>query len=148
WMVERNSRHREAPDGFRSLGETILHDSAWVAPTARLLGPVLLGPGVSVQAGATLVGPVSIGPRTTVGRNAVVSRSVVWTECVVGDRSFVDRSMLADRAFIEPGGSVISAIKTEGRRGAVSGAKTWRSPRRPPWAQIVAALRPPTPQNP
>jgi mannose-1-phosphate guanylyltransferase len=146
WVVERASRHREAPDGFRSFGETVLHDSAWVDPTARLLGPVLLGPGVSVGEGATLVGPVTIGAGTTVGRDAVVSRSVVWSDCVVGDRSFVDRSMLADRAVVEPGGSVISSMKTDGRRGAARGAKTWRSPRAP-WAQIGAALRPATPHN-
>jgi NDP-sugar pyrophosphorylase family protein len=144
WVVERTSRHREAPDGFRSFGETVLHDSASVDPTARLLGPVLLGPGVLVQAGATLVGPVSIGRGTTVGRDAVVSRSVVWSDCVVGDRSFVDRSMLADCAIVEPGRAVISAMKTEGRRG--EGHRARRSARAA-WAPIVAALRPATPDQ-
>jgi mannose-1-phosphate guanylyltransferase len=138
WVVERTSRHREAPYGFRCLGETVLHDSASVDPTARLLGPVLLGPGVSVQAGATLVGPVSIGPGTTVGRDAVVSRSVLWSECTIGDRSFVDRSMLADRAFVEPGGSLISAMRTNGRREGVLRTAEAR------WAPLVAALGPAT----
>jgi mannose-1-phosphate guanylyltransferase len=147
WVVERTSRCRESPDGFRSHGETVLHDSASVDPTARLLGPVLLGSGVSVQEGATLVGPVSIGPGTTVGRDAVVSRSVLWSECVVGNRSFVDRSMLADRAFVEPGGTVISAMRTNGRRAATHGARTRRSTRAH-WASIMAVLRPPTPQSP
>jgi NDP-sugar pyrophosphorylase family protein len=144
WVVERTSRRREAPDGFRSFGETVLHDSASVDPTARLLGPVLLGPGVSVEAGATLVGPVSIGRGTTVGRDAVVSRSVVWSDCVVGDRSFVDRSMLADRAIVEPGMAVISAMKTDGRRGEAHGT---RRPARPPWAPVVGALGPATPHQ-
>jgi NDP-sugar pyrophosphorylase family protein len=147
WVVERTSRHREAPDGFRSFGETVLHDSASVDPTARLLGPVLLGPGVSVEAGATLVGPVSIGPGTTVGRDAVVSRSVLWSECILGDRSFVDRSMLADRAFVEPGSSLISAMRTNGRRGAADGARMLL-PTRAPWRSIEAVLRPTTPLNP
>jgi mannose-1-phosphate guanylyltransferase len=144
WVVERTSRHREAPDGFRSFGEAVLHDSAFVDPTAHLLGPVLLGARVSVQAGATLVGPVSIGPGTTVGLGAVVSRSVVWSHCVVGDRSFVDRSMLADRAIVAPGGSVISAMMTSRHRGEPRGAR--RSPRAP-WAPILGALRPATPHE-
>ncbi len=141
WVVERTSRYRAAPDGFRSSGETVLHDSASVDPTARLLGPVLLGPEVTVQAGATLVGPVSIGPGTRVGRAAVVSRSVVWSDCVVGDRSFVDRSMLADHAVVEVGGSVISAMKTDGRREQALGV---RRSARAPWASIAAAMRPAT----
>jgi NDP-sugar pyrophosphorylase family protein len=144
WVVERTSRYRESPDGFRSLGETVLHDSTSVDPTARLLGPVLLGPRVSVGEGATLVGPVSIGPGTTIGRDAVVSRSVVWSQCVVGDRSFVDRSMLADRAIVEPGGSVISTMKTNRRRGEPRAAQ--RSARAP-WAPILGALRPATPDQ-
>jgi len=144
WVVERTSRHREPPDGFRSFGETVLHDSALVDPTARLLGPVLLGARVSVQAGATLVGPVSIGPGTTVGLGAVVSRSVVWSHCVVGDRSFVDRSMLADRAIVAPGGSVISAMMTSRNGGEPRGA---RRSARAPWTPILGALRPATPHE-
>jgi NDP-sugar pyrophosphorylase family protein len=146
WAIERASRHRETPDGFRSFGETVLHDSASVDPTARLLGPVLLGPGVSVRAGATLVGPVSIGPGTTVGRDAVVSRSVVWSDCVVGERSFVDRSMLADRAIVEPEGAVISAMKTAVRPREAREARRWL-PGRAPWGPIVAAFRPATPDH-
>jgi NDP-sugar pyrophosphorylase family protein len=146
WVVERTSRRREAPDGFRSSGETVLHESAFVDPTARLLGPVLLGPGVSVHAGATLVGPVSIGAGTIVGEDAVVSRSVVWSGCVVGERAFVDRSMLADSAVVEPGVAVISAMRTDARRPVTPGSPT-RGQERAPWAPIVAALRPTTPSN-
>ena len=146
WVVERASRHRDAPDGFRSSGETLLHESASVDPTARLLGPVLLGAGVSVRAGATLVGPVSIGSGTTVGRDAVVSRSVVWSRCVVGERAFVDRSMLADRSVVEPGGTLISAMRTDGRPAAAAWAATQDSDRAP-WGSIVPALRPTAPGN-
>ncbi len=141
WVVEHAARRRDAPDGFRRSGETVLHDSTSVDPTARLLGPVLLGPRVSVRAGATLVGPVSIGPGTTIGRGAVVSRSVVGNDCVVGERSFVDWSMLADRAIVEPGGSVISVMKTDRRRGTALGLRRTAQTR---WAPLVAALRPAT----
>jgi len=144
WVLERACRLRGAPDGFRDVGEAVLHETASVDPTARLLGPVLVGPGASVAAGATLVGPVAIGPGTEVGCSAVVSRSVLWSECRVGSRSFVDRSMLADRAVVEPGSAVIHAVRTEARR---------ERPRladravRAPWASILAALKPAMPSQ-
>jgi NDP-sugar pyrophosphorylase family protein len=144
WAVERACLLEEMPEGFRGGGGAILHETASVDPTARLLGPVLVGPGATVQSDATLVGPVSIGRGTEVGRGAVVSRSVLWSECRVGSRSFVDRSMLADRVAVEPRSAVIHAVKTEARR--------WR-PRladrsvRSPWDAIVAALKPAMPSQ-
>jgi NDP-sugar pyrophosphorylase family protein len=143
WLVERASRHRDFPEGFRSAGETILHDSATVDPNARLLGPVLLGAGVKVRAGATLVGPVSVGPGTTIGEQAVVSRSVLWSQCVVGERAFVDRSMLADRAIVATGGAVVSALRVGGPLVEEPGPQVQRAP----WAPDVAALRPATPHH-
>ncbi len=139
WVVERASRLREAPDGFRNLREAVLHDTASVDPTARLLGPVLVGPGASVRAGATLVGPVVIGRATEVGCSAVVCRSVLWSECRVGGRSFVDRSTLADGAVVDPGSAVVYAVKTEARRGRPRPAD---GSARASWASIVAALKP------
>ena len=143
WLVERASRHRDSPAGFRSAGETILHHSAVVDPTARLLGPVLLGAGVEVRAGATLVGPVSVGPGTTIGAGAVVSRSVLWSGCFVGDRAFVDRSMLSDRAIVAPGGAVVSTLKAGGPRVEAPGRRV----RWAPWEAVTAALRPATPHD-
>jgi NDP-sugar pyrophosphorylase family protein len=132
WAVERTSRRREAPEGFRNLGEAVLHMSAFVDPTARLLGPVVLGPRVSVQAGATFVGPVSVGQGTEVGRGAVVSRSVIWSECLIGSRSFVDRSMLGNRAVVEPGKAVLHAMRVDvapGRQRAANSPAERRGPR-------------------
>ena len=144
WAVERAPRHLDPADGFRVSGETVAHESATVDPGARLLGPVLLGPRVSVQAGATLVGPVTLGPGTTVGRGAVVSRSVVWSGCVVGEGAFVDRCMMADGSTIEPRKSAFAVVKVaDGRRAGPS--PLWaRRPGRALWDPIVAALRPAT----
>jgi len=63
---------------------------------------------------------------------------------VVGDRSFVDRSMLADRAIVAPGGSVISAMMTSRNGGEPRGA---RRSARAPWTPILGALRPATPHE-
>jgi hypothetical protein len=61
---------------------------------------------------------------------------------MIGDRSFVDRSMLADRAFVETGGSLISAMRTNGRREGVLRTAEAR------WAPLMAALRPATHHHP
>jgi NDP-sugar pyrophosphorylase family protein len=144
WAVERACVFEEMPDGFRGAGGAILHETASVDPTARLLGPVLVGPGATVQSDATLVGPVSIGRGTEVGRGAVVSRSVLWSECRVGSRSFVDRSLLADRAVVEPASALIHAVRTEARREARHLAVRAS---RAPWASILGALKPAIPSQ-
>jgi NDP-sugar pyrophosphorylase family protein len=141
WAIERAAHQVGSSDGFHVSGEAVVHESAVVLPSARLLGPVLVGPRASVQSGATLVGPVSIGPGTSAGRGAVISRSVLWSGCVVGEGAFVDRCMLADGARIEPHKSVFSAVRTAGReegsheRGARRSARTI-------WNPFVAAHRP------
>ena len=146
WAVERLSRVQDPADGFRASGDSVVHESATVDRSARLLGPVLLGPRVSVHAGATIVGPVTIGPGTTVGSGAVVSRSVVWSGCFVGEGAFVDRCMLADGAAIAPRSTAFAVLKVDDGRGAVNGQRP-RKPGRALWDPIVAALRPATPHH-
>lgn len=146
WAIERAAHQAGASDGFQVAGEAVVHESAVVDPSARLLGPVLVGPRVSVQAGATLVGPVSIGPGTSVGRDAVVSRSVVWSGCGVGEGAFVDRCMLADGATIEPRSSVFSAVRAAGRPEGSNARGPGRLGKRP-WNPIAAALRPAAPHQ-
>ncbi len=140
WAVERLARNPDVAPGFRVCGESVIHESAWVDPSARLLGPMLLSSGVMVHAGATLVGPVSIGPRTSVGKGAVVSRSVLWSGCVVGDGALVDRSMLADGARVEQRQPLFGAVRTDGRSGRAA-----RRPGSALWEPLAAVLRPASP---
>ena len=114
WAVERAARSPHA--GFRVCGESAVHDSARVDPAARLLGPVLLGPGVAVRAGATLVGPLSVGAGSTIDSGAVVSRSVLWSECSIGHGALVDRCMLADGVTIEPRRPLFGEVKAAPQR--------------------------------
>ena len=142
WAVEREARDPDVARGFRACDEAVVHDSAWVDPSARLLGPVLLGPEASVHAGATLVGPVSIGPGTSVGRGAVVSRSVVWSRCAIGDEALVDRCMLADAVRVEPRQALFAAVRADEQRGR--GA---RRAGRALWEPLAAVLRPVSPDQ-
>jgi NDP-sugar pyrophosphorylase family protein len=143
WAVESGSANLDSSDGFVTSGEAVVHATAVVERGARLLGPVLLGPRVSVHEGATIVGPVSLGPGTTVDRGAVVSRSVAWAGCFVGEGAFVDRCMLADGASIEPRKEVFSVVKVSDGRGVLRGQRSPK-PTSSLWEPILAALRPVT----
>jgi NDP-sugar pyrophosphorylase family protein len=143
WAVERAESLVGSAEGFRASGGAVVHDSASVDRTARLLGPVLLGPDVTVRAGATLVGPLTIGQGSVVGDGAVVSRSVVWGRCTLGDGSFVDRSMLADEAQVEPREQVFFALKMHDPRHR-AGRLDPRNPVRSLFEPIASALRPVT----
>jgi carbonic anhydrase/acetyltransferase-like protein (isoleucine patch superfamily) len=79
------------------------HPTAFVHPSARLVGPVLLAAGARVEDDAVIVGPATIGQRSIVGSGAIVTRSFVWDDCVVGDGAIVDSSVLADRSLVTPG---------------------------------------------
>ena len=120
WMVEWIARQPGSVEGRCVLGEAVVHPSASVDPSARLLGPVLLGPCVTVQAGATIIGPTAIGAGSRVERNAVVSRTVAWSDCVVGRDAMVDRCLLANEAVVPPHESLFSALKARGPRSGRS----------------------------
>ena len=86
------------PAGARALpaSTAVIEATASVDPTATLVGPVLVGPFTRIEAGAVIVGPSVLGPECRVGKGALVSRTVAWTGCVVGEEAVVDRSILVD----------------------------------------------------
>jgi mannose-1-phosphate guanylyltransferase / phosphomannomutase len=88
----------------------LVDPTAQVAPGARLVGPVQLGPGARVEAGATIVGPTSIGHDSTVGRNALVARSVIWSHCAVGERSVVHGCVMGSEAAVHPGSRAFNLV--------------------------------------
>ena len=147
WVVERVSRDLDPADGFRASGDTVVHESAAVDRSARLLGPVLLGPRVSVQAGATIVGPVSIGPGTTVGRwrRRLALRRL---ERVRRRRGRLRGSLHAGRRGGDraPQHGVLGAQDRRRARGGERAAAAEASARAL-WDPIVAALRPATPHQ-
>jgi NDP-sugar pyrophosphorylase family protein len=103
WMIQRLADHE---------GSSSLHArETFVAADAVLVGPVLLGRNVRVMSGATIVGPTSIGDGSIVRSGALVSRSVVWSHCVVGQEAVADRCLLADGAVIEARTHVLGAVK-------------------------------------
>ncbi|MBC8170642.1 MAG: hypothetical protein H7X77_03185, partial [Anaerolineae bacterium] len=76
-------------------GQTIAK-SAFIAPTASILGNVFIGENAKVFPGAAVVGPAYIGSGTIVGNNSLVRASMVLDKCEVGFTTEIARSYVAD----------------------------------------------------
>jgi UDP-N-acetylglucosamine diphosphorylase / glucose-1-phosphate thymidylyltransferase / UDP-N-acetylgalactosamine diphosphorylase / glucosamine-1-phosphate N-acetyltransferase / galactosamine-1-phosphate N-acetyltransferase len=70
--------------------------SAFVAPTASIVGDVFIGENARIFPGAAVVGPAYIGAGTIVGNNALVRHSMVLENCNVGFTTEIARSYVAD----------------------------------------------------
>jgi NDP-sugar pyrophosphorylase family protein len=116
WMVRRAVK--KPRPGYRQTGDALVHDTATLHPDARLVGPILVGRGARIGAGATVVGPATIGAHSSVAGPSLVSRSVLWTRCVVAEGAVVDRCLLADEAVVNADESLFGALRT---RRAVKG---------------------------
>ncbi len=103
WLVSRSIERPALLSHYIRSGEGMHHPTAFVHPSARLIGPVLLAEGVRVDADAVIVGPASIGERSIVSARALVSRSFIWDDCVIGEDAIVDSSVLADRCVVVSG---------------------------------------------
>jgi UDP-N-acetylglucosamine diphosphorylase / glucose-1-phosphate thymidylyltransferase / UDP-N-acetylgalactosamine diphosphorylase / glucosamine-1-phosphate N-acetyltransferase / galactosamine-1-phosphate N-acetyltransferase len=71
-------------------------ESAFIAPTATLVGNVYVGANARVFPGASIVGPAFIGPNTIVGNNALVRSSMILDNCEVGYTTEVARSYVSE----------------------------------------------------
>ena len=74
----------------------VVAESAYVAPTATLIGDVYIGENVKIFPGASVVGPAYIGANTIIGNNALVRQSMVLNGCNVGFTTEVARSYVSD----------------------------------------------------
>jgi carbonic anhydrase/acetyltransferase-like protein (isoleucine patch superfamily) len=118
---------------FEGLTPTV-HDTAFIAPTATLVGdviveegasvwygavvradyaPVVIRAGANIQDGAVLHGPpgltTDVGAGATVAHNCVVHGATLGEECLIANGSIVlDGAQIGDRALIAAG-SVVAA---------------------------------------
>ena len=117
WMIEEIASRSACASDRRGL-HGVIHPDAKVDSRATLVGPVLVGPGAIVEADTTLVGPSIVGAHTRVGRGALVSRSVVWSRCDIGQQAVVDRCLLGDDTRVAAGSNLVSMLKVESERAA------------------------------
>ncbi|WP_448581250.1 gamma carbonic anhydrase family protein [Thermaurantiacus sp.] len=115
-----------------------LHASAWVAPTAALIGDVVLGEGASVWYNCVLRGdvmPIRVGARsniqdgtvvhvtrklasTSIGADVLVGHSCMIHGCELQDHAFIGLgAIVMDGCVVEPDGMVAAgALLTPGKR--------------------------------
>jgi mannose-1-phosphate guanylyltransferase len=114
------SRHEPAADGrsfvpfaeWEQVEDALVHPTATVHPSARLIGPVLVGPYACVEADAVVVGPTSLGAGTVVEADAVIARSELLARVRVGSGAQVDGSVVADGVVVAPQRHVAGAVLT------------------------------------
>lgn len=111
----------------------VVHDTAWIAPNATLIGDVTIGPGASVWFGAVLRGDMDrivlgagsnlqdnvvvhtdvgvaaiIGENVGVGHLALIHGATVGDGCLIGmGAKLLNRSLIGDGAFVAAGALVL-----------------------------------------
>ncbi len=111
----------------------VIDETAWIAPTATIIGDVTIGPGASVWFGAVLRGdmdrivlgagsnlqdnvvvhtdegvPAIIGENVGVGHLALVHGATVGDGCLIGmGATLLNRSVIGAGAFVAAGGLVL-----------------------------------------
>ena len=95
WLVERVIDTDRSFPGYSRLGESLIHETARVSPTARLVGPVMIGPHTTLGHETVILGPSSIGGSCEVGDGSIISRSAVWEGARIGRNCQVEQSILA-----------------------------------------------------
>lgn len=110
WALQRSLHPEAVPADYQRVGQALVHRSAQVSSRARLVGAVVAGPNCVIEEGATVVGPATIGQNARVGRNAVVSGSMIWSDCEVGRQALVIQSILVDGVKVDPGDTVRSTV--------------------------------------
>jgi carbonic anhydrase/acetyltransferase-like protein (isoleucine patch superfamily) len=97
----------------RGLTPTI-HPTAYVAPSATVVGDVRIGAGARILHGAVLTaedGRVEIGVNTVVMENALVRGraahpAIVGSSVLVGPHAHVNGSLVGDRVFVATGAAL------------------------------------------
>jgi carbonic anhydrase/acetyltransferase-like protein (isoleucine patch superfamily) len=93
-----------------------VHDEAWVAPSADVIGRVTVGPSSSIWYGAVLRGdvmPIRIGARTSIQDNSVIHTTGGWHDAVIGDDCTVGHAVVLhgcvvrDRVLVGMGSIVL-----------------------------------------
>jgi len=81
---------------YRGVLPTI-HEEAFVAPNATVIGDVRVGADASLWFGAVLRGdvmPIHIGARTSIQDNSVIHATGGWSETIVGEDCVVGHSVI------------------------------------------------------
>jgi carbonic anhydrase/acetyltransferase-like protein (isoleucine patch superfamily) len=97
--------------------------SAWVAPTATVVGDVEIGAETRVLFGAVITadgGPVRVGSRCVVMENAVLRGTPrhplsIGDQVLVGPRAYLSGCTVSEQAFLATGASIFNGARVGAR---------------------------------
>jgi carbonic anhydrase/acetyltransferase-like protein (isoleucine patch superfamily) len=98
--------------------EPDIHELAYVAPDAVVIGRVTIGPEASVWPGAVLRGDhgtITVGARTSVQDGTIVHCTARWptvigADCVVGHNAHLEGCLVEDRCLIGSGSVTLNRV--------------------------------------
>ncbi|KTT98865.1 acetyltransferase [Sphingomonas yabuuchiae] len=125
----------------------VLHDTAWIAPSADVIGEVVLGEQVSLWFGAVVRadnGPVHIGARTNIQDGAALhsdpgSPLTIGADCTVGHRAILHGCTVEDGCLIGMGATVLNDAVIGAGSLVGAGALVTEGKVFPPGSLIVGA---------
>jgi carbonic anhydrase/acetyltransferase-like protein (isoleucine patch superfamily) len=100
----------------------VVHPSAFVAPTAAVIGEVTIGPGASVWYHCVLRGDtnwIRIGARSNIQDGTIIhvngggEATAIGDDVTVGHAAIIHACTLADRAFVGMGATVLDGAVIE-----------------------------------
>ena len=90
--------------------------TAFIAPSATVIGDVVIGPNASVWFGATLRGDsgrIMVGEGTNIQDGAVIhEETTIGKNCVIAHMTLVHRVIVGDNVLIANGAKVVGAMGT------------------------------------
>lgn len=108
-----------------------VHDTAFVAPGAQVIGNVRIGPGASIWYNCVLRGdvmPIVVGARSNIQDGSIVHVSrgthgtVIGEDCLIGHLAIIHGCTLEDRAFVGLGSIVMDGCVVESDAMLAAGA--------------------------
>jgi len=125
--------------------------TAYIHPTARIVGPAYIGPRARVLADAVVIGPAIIGPECEIESDGIVHESIMWRGAKVGAGAMVEQTVMAADTVVSGGVEVRGSIVVEtnlsaAERQSLSGSMDlfpaeMGAPRRW-WRRIWSSFRP------
>jgi len=77
-----------------------LADNVTIDPKARINGPVIIMDGATVSSGAIVLGPAILGKNTAIGKDSIVTKSVLWDGVKVGSNCQIRRCVVDYHAAV------------------------------------------------
>ena len=122
-----------------------IHESAWIAPNATIIGDVVIGPDSSVFYGCVLrgdVGPIRIGARTNIQDNSTVhvdgdAPCTIGDDVTVGHMALLHGTTVHDGTLVGMKAALLSQWWGRGRSLPLA-RLCWstRRFRQSPWPQV------------